>query len=293
MFSILIPTYNHKISILVNTINLQAKKLDIPFEVIVVDDASTLYKKENAGITQLENVTYKKLEENKGRSSARNLLTQLAKYDQLLFLDADVFPKTDLFLNTYIQHIDKDLDIICGGIDYEKKKPGKPQRLRYKYGIAREVKQPENRNKKRYLIVSANLWIKKEVYIHINSNLSNFYGSDLLLSENIRKMKYRVLHIDNPTLHLGLETSEVYLNKAKKLQHTITTLEKENSISKGLTGIQRVYCQLKKYGLIGIANFGIGIIYPLIKRQLTSSRPSLFLFDLYKLYHYINSKKNA
>jgi len=265
--------------------------LSIPFEILVYDDCSSESHIENLKIQGFKHTKYKTLKKNIGRSAIRNQLAKDATYETLLFLDADVLPKNDSFIKSYLEHINH--KIICGGVDYKKENVSIQERLRYTYGIHREVKNLKKRNEEPYFIVSANLYIEKETYLKINSNLLNFYGSDLVLSENIKKSSLKVLHIDNPIYHLGLESSDIFLSKSKKLQYTITKLEQEGSISKNLTGIQRVYHKLNRLRIANLSFFVLSIVYPLIKKQLKSNTPFLFSFDLYKLHNYMKSKKNA
>ena len=51
MLSILIPTYNYSVFPLVLELKNQADLLAIPYEVLVLDDASTLFLNENSKIT--------------------------------------------------------------------------------------------------------------------------------------------------------------------------------------------------------------------------------------------------
>ena len=58
--------------------------------------------------------------QNKGRSTARNILTKNAKADWVLFLDADMLPQTENFIADYLVEISKDdADIIFGGFSMQ------------------------------------------------------------------------------------------------------------------------------------------------------------------------------
>ena len=94
MLSILIPTYNYNTLLLVKTLQQQAIKSKISFEIIVLDDASsdTQSSIENNKINTLEHCTYIESEKNLGRTATRNILAHKAKFNWLLFLDADVIP---------------------------------------------------------------------------------------------------------------------------------------------------------------------------------------------------------
>ena len=93
MLSILIPTYNYLIVELVNRVHKQAITATIPFEIIIIDDCSTNKDIINANkiINGLEFCTYIQNDNNLGRTASRNILAIKAKYNLLLFLDADEY----------------------------------------------------------------------------------------------------------------------------------------------------------------------------------------------------------
>ena len=98
MISILIPTYNYDISNLLVEIHKQASKANIKFEIICFDDKSTKYTAENK--STIDTLPHAKIiisVDNIGRTEARQKLCNESIYNWLLFLDADVMPKDDLF----------------------------------------------------------------------------------------------------------------------------------------------------------------------------------------------------
>ncbi|MBR7034799.1 MAG: glycosyltransferase [Bacteroidales bacterium] len=105
MISILIPIYNISVCELVHCVHKQAVALNIPFEIILIDDNSEQqWKETNKQLSSLQNVEYKELTENIGRAKIRNLLADTAQYSYLLFLDSDVKIYSEQFLQTYITH---------------------------------------------------------------------------------------------------------------------------------------------------------------------------------------------
>ena len=85
MLSILIPTYNYNITPLVGELHKQAISLNIIFEILVMEDGSTLFVEENQEIGKLEHCKHILLTENIGRSAIRNKLADSAKHQFLLF----------------------------------------------------------------------------------------------------------------------------------------------------------------------------------------------------------------
>ena len=117
MLSILIPIYNFAVKELVNELSCQAQDLNIQFEILCVDDTSkATYIKLNDGLEKIEGVNYQLNKKNIGRSAIRNLLTDKAQYDYLLFLDCDV-RIGDNFIKKYIDFKDES-EVIVGGVSY-------------------------------------------------------------------------------------------------------------------------------------------------------------------------------
>lgn len=292
MLSILIPTYNYSVVNLVNQVHKQAKDAAIVFEIIVVDDFSTDLSiiAQNEEIIALEFCQFIKNERNIGRTASRNHLAKKAQYDLLLFLDADVLPKYDDFINRFNLIANKDCPIIIGGVSYSESKPEKFQILRWKYGKEREAKSVPERIKEPYFIISGNLMIKKEIFISINSDNTNTYGLDILFSSNLKKNNIYVNHIDNPVYHLGLETNQAFIKKSLEAVKTTLNLEEHNLIDKDLRPLQKSYLKLKKLGLVNTFSFFISVFKKIMERNFQSENPNLFWFDLYRLQYFIKLK---
>ena len=295
MFSILIPTYNYNTLLLVKTLQQQAIKSKISFEIIVLDDASsdTQSSIENNKINTLEHCTYIESEKNLGRTATRNILAHKAKFNWLLFLDADVIPLNHDYIETYVKELNNKHDVISGGIVYETQRPTQNQLLRWVYGKTRESKSAKARNKKPYNIISANLLITKEVFLKANNFETNHYGLDIYFSYKIRELKAKVQHIENPTIHLGLESTAIFLEKSLGAIQTTYTLEKDNKIDLSSRALQIKYKQLKTLGATTLFMFICRGFEKTFIKNLKSKNPSLFFFDLYKLCFYCKLKKNA
>ena len=171
MLSILIPIYNYNVYPLVSEIHEQAKATGIDFEIICIDDTSNTIFSENEKINTLSNSCYELLKANIGRSKIRNLLAQKAKYDWLLFLDADVFPKNKNFISEYIRYINTEEKMVNGGLLYQEKKPEESKLLRWVYGKNREALDCKTRIKNPYLsALTLNFLISKSVFSKVSFN---------------------------------------------------------------------------------------------------------------------------
>ncbi|TYB76868.1 glycosyltransferase family 2 protein [Bizionia myxarmorum] len=288
MLSILIPTYNYDISRLVKEIHAQISELSIPFEICCYDDASTNKSvvETNQSIHNLPHTSYTVFTKNMGRSAIRNLLAQNAKFDWLLFLDADVLPKNNDFISKYLEAITEKTEVIYGGILYVEEKPNQSHLLRWVYGNEREALSTVNRNKNVYLsFLTLNFLIKKSVFskVAFNENIPNLRHEDTLFSHNLKLADIEVTHIENPTYHLGLEESSHFLEKSLESVDALYLFLKQGLIPKDYTKITRVFFKLKPFGLHYVLALMYTIFEAYFKRNLLSKKPSLFIFDLCRL----------
>jgi len=298
MLSILIPTYNYDITDLINRLATQLQNIDTPYEIIAADDCSTdvtiLEKNKNI----LDNYNYGKfipLTENIGRSAIRNFLSQEAKYDHLLFLDADVIPKNNDFIEKYIMLLKSDYEIIYGGIVYQENKPQKNQLLRWVYGNARESVNVENRKKAPYInFLTLNFLIKKEVSkkLQFNEEIPNLRCEDTLFSLEAKNKGIKIEHIDNVIIHNGLETSEVFLEKSLESIAIRVDFVKNNILEYEYTKLTKMAVCLQKMKISFLMIFFFKTTRRFFEKNFLSSNPSMFYFDLYRLGYYFYYQKN-
>lgn len=292
MLSILIPTYNTDIGVLVDALYFQCEEATINYEIIFCEDKSTEYLEENNSLIVKYEVTKLFNSTNLGRTATRSKLAQAAKYDWLLFLDADVVIKAGNFISTYLEVLTDKVNIVSGGTSYLNTQPENCS-LRWKYGKKREAKKAEQRHKNPFYIISQNILINKEIFLELNHIESRRYGFDNIFSHQIAKKGYEIKHINNPIVHLGLETNETFLNKSLEAVETIVHFEKKGKISNNFTSLQKGYLSLKSKKSIGFFKGAMKLVSNSIRKNLLSKNPSLFLFDLYRLHHYIKLKRNA
>ena len=162
--SIIIPVYNGA-KVILNCLNSIANsKIDIPYEIIVIDDGSTDNTAEIVAKFQCIYIRINKA----GVSKARNVGIEKATGDILLFFDADVMLKEDT-LSKFLLHFDQDEDAdIIQGL-WDKHYPldsysTKFLLLRFRYNIESLFS-----NKKRLQVaelMTGCLGMRKEVFTH-------------------------------------------------------------------------------------------------------------------------------
>ena len=295
MISILIPTYNYNVFPLVEKLYNEISKAVISCDILVCDDASSIPFPENESIGKFENVSYIVSENNLGRTGVRQLLAEKARYDNLLFLDADVMPKSDNFISPYLKEIAN--DVVFGGITYQEQPPPKDMMLRWKYGRERETVSVAERIKQPYLSINSGCFmIKRKLFLRVSEKLQfKKYGLDNYFKELLRKENATVHHFENPADHLGLESNEKFLQKALEAIDTTVYLEKEIRLADNVRPIQKSYLKLKRLGMTGLFSSFIFVFKKRMERNFVSANPNLYWFDLYRLRYYIQlkNKKNA
>ena len=156
--------------------------------------------------------------------------------------------------------------------------------LRYKYEIKADLKRGADvRNLNPYEQLSTfSLLINKGVFLTIRfDEQCREYGyEDTLLGIELQNRGISLLHIDNPLVHIGIESNEVFLNKTENALRTLKRIQPMmNSHSKLLRTVQR----LKQWHLLGVVKCLYAVFKRLLRRNLLSRHPSLKAFAFYKL----------
>lgn len=290
MLSICIPVYNCKVVNLVNSLDEQLRNISIKYEIIIIDDCSDIEIQEgNNMILTIPHLKYIQLKRNIGRAAIRNLLGREAKFENLIFLDCDVDFLDDSFLNKYLPYFEKSV-VVCGGIQYQKEKPSRDFMLRWKYGREREAKLAAIRNQFPYnSFMTGNFLIPKSILTRIpfDETIKKYGHEDTLAGIQLNQNEITVTHIDNPVLHNGLEKNDIFLRKTEESIQNLCKIEDSGIIGsdhlKEHVSLLKAFYNLKRSGLSFLFSILFKQLKPLIKRQLCSANPSLFLFDVYKL----------
>ena len=282
MLSILIPIYNYNAVPLVKKIKEQAHKTNVLFEIICLNDASSLFLTENQELAQLPCVRYEISDKNQGRSKTRNQLAKRAQYDWLLFLDTDVMPVDEFLIERYLPFLNADKQAVYGGIVYSDNQPEKQKLLRWVYGRSREALTAEQRQKNPYLsFLTLNFLIHKDIFktVQFNEDIPNMRHEDSLFSYHLKINQVKISHIENPVEHLGLDYFENAIIKEKESLFALKNLLDQNLIDPNYIKIGRVFCTLKKYRLTFLGAFFYHGTRFFFLKNIGSSNPSLFRFS--------------
>ena len=288
MVSILIPIYNEVILDLTKALLNQAVRLDIPFEILLYDDASNeVFKKQNRRVVEwAPEIRYRELPKNLGRSAIRNLLFEEAQYDFCIVLDCDSELLGEDFLNNYLRF--RSNGVIYGGRSYRKDSPDNPSHfLRWKYGKEREQVDLETRKKQPYrYFLTNNFALNKRVLekVKFNTEISGYGHEDTLFSRDLERQNIVVEHIDNPVNHIGLETSDLFLKKTQNALTNLLKLYESGQIRSTSFPLLTAFEKLKNWRLLKVWLFIGSVFLPKWEKNLNSKKPKLINFDLYRLY---------
>lgn len=286
--SICIPIYNQNVTSLVNELRRQALRSSCVYEILLMDDGSSLYREENRVLGDLENVRYIGLEHNVGRSAIRNKLADEAQYGYLLFMDCDVYPGDADFLERYIAM--EGSDVVVGGYHYGSSPISDKHILRWKYGREREERSAEVRNLRPNDSFSTfNFMIRKSLFgkVRFDEALKGYGHEDTLFGLELGECGVRVKHIDNPLTHLGYDPSELFLGKSRNSVHNLWIIyRKLDDVSSFVASVKLLRCftKLDKVGLSGIIAILSPLFFVLAEKNLLGRHPSLLMFDIYKLF---------
>jgi len=290
MISILIPTYNAVCLPLIEKVHSQAVALQIPFEILLADDASCEdIRQQNRKIAEWQGCRYLQKEENQGPARIRNYLASEAQYSYLLFLDSDVMPVSDFFIAEYLKVARPGL-VVCGGFVYPRKNIPANAILRYKYGMAVEEQSAEQRNREPYnRFISMNFMICRDAFLKVCFDESFHLGyEDTLFGMQLEQAGVEILHIDNAVYHLVEENSEQFLMKIRRAVRNL-----DGHIDQMHSHVW--YTTVKRLQMVPVVVFLFKHNEKRLVSNLTSQHPSLNLFAFYKLGYlctFLSEKKS-
>jgi len=219
--SILIPYFHDDPVPLIEALSKQcAKRRDV--EVLIYDDGSNdpeLNRKTIASVKDVQGpIGLFIAEQNRGRSFARNKLFEYARAPWVLFLDADMRPEKDSFVNDYVELIKSvDCDVIFGGFKV-KEQSSDPERELHRAlsEVSDCLTLAERQAAGPQFVCSSNLAVKKHVLKSepFDSEFSGWGWEDSEWAARVFK-KFSLVHADIPAWHLGLETTDTLLKRFK------------------------------------------------------------------------------
>lgn len=269
--SILIPTYNYDCQPLVDELNRQAEALNLEYEIIVLNDASTM-DLHFSGCRQID------LETNAGRARGRNTLAENAKYSYLLFIDSDSMPAGSDYLRRWTELATEGC-VIMGGRVYNEP-TDREHSLLPKYG-----KRERNRREgvTHASFTSPNFLIDKQVFnkVKFNEEIVKYGHEDTIFGIELHRLGIEYSATDNPVIHCHIESNEDFLDKTTTSLLMLFAYYKEypelHQLSK-VDRLSRLFC------------FNIFGCFLRDMRLYLSKHGNVALFQFYKLVYYSVTK---
>jgi len=193
------------------------------------------------------------------------------------------------YIANYLNYIGK-FPVIYGGRLYvDDKSIATPYKLHWLYGIKREQSPARIRNEEpNRSFQTNNFLISKQLIVDIgfNEKITGYGHEDTLFGYELKKRDIKILHIDNPVVHLGLEPGEEFLRKTregiKNLKRIMRINGNEKKLVRDIT-ILSYYKKVKQLGLDTAVQYFYKRYEHVLRRNLLGKKPNLLVFDLYKL----------
>ena len=290
--SILIPTYNHVCVELVKDLQKQCSLFaSLEYEILVADDGSSdnTIITTNRTINNLPNCKYLEMKENRGRSAIRNYLAKSAHHDMLLYIDSHMSIISNTFISYYLD--ERNHPLVYGGytISDDVDVSGN---LRYSYEKANISKQKSSaRSLSPYLnFHTSNFMVHKDVMISFpfDERFKHYGYEDVFLGKVLKENGIPILHIDNPVGFNTYESNERFMEKTEEGLNTLLRFRSELS---GYSRLLHISELLDKYHISWIPRKTYQLLGKIIRRNLTGTSPSLFLFKLYRLSYFTSHSK--
>lgn len=288
--SVLIPTYNHVCTTLVEQL-LPLLVASAPrYEIVVADDGSTdaSTMAENQTINSWTHCRYIVRHENVGRAAIRNFLVKEAQYAYVLFIDSDMTLLNDQLIRRYLESpCDTVIDggvAICGDED---KLCGN---LRYRYEKAEEASHtaPERQKNPYQHLHTANLFVRRDLMLQFpfDERFRHYGYEDVLLGKTFHQHQIPIGHIDNPLGFCTFETNADFVAKTEEGLQTLYLFREDlRGYSRLLTFVSNIHIPAVKT----MIRLWHRIFGSLERRLLCGPRPNLTIFKLYRLGYFICS----
>jgi glycosyltransferase involved in cell wall biosynthesis len=284
MLSILLPTYNYNITKLVTDLHQQALEQYVDFEIIVMEDGSTLCKDENKTVSDLKFCQYIVLPQNIGRSAIRNKLADVAKHDHLLFMDCDSELISKNFIQYYLAFCKEDT-VVIGGTAYDPKEHNPNYSLRLKYGRLREARAAQERGKNNFS--TFNFLISKSIFNHVrfDETIQGYGHEDMLFGHQLHQLGYEFIQIENPVTHKGLDDNRTFIRKTEEGTRNLYLLYQTGRYPylAEESKLLATFLRIKKLGLTRLFSLKFFLAKRFMQKFLCCKNPSLLVYDFYKI----------
>lgn len=213
--SVLVPFHKDDPCLLIEALSDEAGALAGSVELVLLDDGTgdeDLVQRVQVAVQASRLPTrFIRLKKNEGRSRGRNRLTASARGGSYLFLDSDMLPDDRRFLQNWADLVaNQDPAVAFGGFsllqasrdrafDVHRAMAERSECIPYQA----RARQPEK------YVYTSNLLVRRDVFEAeaFDSNFAGWGWEDVEWAMRVAR-RFRVVHLDNPATHLGLETAD-------------------------------------------------------------------------------------
>ncbi|HEY3813577.1 MAG TPA: glycosyltransferase family 2 protein [Caulobacteraceae bacterium] len=214
VMSVLIPFFRDDPCDLITALDREAVRLAGTVEIVVLDDGSAdeaLARKveHQVALTQMP-ARFVRLRENEGRAKGRNRLAAHARGSSYLFLDADMRPDDDRFLQSWADLVAlKDPAVAFGGFSLTQSPKDRKFRVHRRMAAKAECVPFFQRalTPEKYVYTS-NLLVRRDAFDSeaFDDTFTGWGWEDVEWAMRMVR-RFTVVHTDNPASHLGLDTT--------------------------------------------------------------------------------------
>lgn len=287
--SVLLPSYNDECVELVSQLATECASINgLQFEIIVGDDGSTDTNVVNTNkqINNIPNCRFILNNKNIGRAAIRNRLAQQSKYNWLLFIDSDMSVISHDFIHKYLC---AEGQVVYGGYKVIGDSKDYAGNLRFLYEKKAEPALTyEQRCQHPFAdFHTSNFLIAKSIFssMPLDCRFTQYGYEDVLYGRTLKENGIMINHIDNPLGFSRFEDNSHFVRKSEEGLRTLHTFRNE---LEGYSRLLSIVEKTNQYHLSPLIRF----VYNRQKKNwynnLCSTKPSLFLFKLYKLGYYLS-----
>ena len=156
--------------------------------------------------------------------------------------------------------------------------------LRWHYGRRREASSAAVRQRKPHAQFKLkNVLMRANVFeqVKLDAALKRYGHEDTKFGWRLRTAGIAVHHLDNPVLHDGLESSEIFLLNSQQAVQNLVHLYRTEGLGAD-TKLLLAALRLRRYGIATVATSALSHAEPKLRQQISASS-QLWALDLLKL----------
>ena len=213
--SVLVPFFRDDPTPLIEALGDEAQALGRSAEVVLLDDGSgddALAERVTLAVEASRlPMRFIRLKTNEGRSRGRNRLTASARGGSFLFLDSDMLPDDRRFLQRWSDLVaNHDPAVAFGGFSLLQA-PTDPAFAVHRAMAERSdcVPYQERARTPEKYVYTSNLLVRRDVFEAeaFDAEFAGWGWEDVEWAMRVAR-RFRVIHLDNPATHLGLESAD-------------------------------------------------------------------------------------